>query len=197
VAIALAAVQGLAALAPAGPGPLACRLGGALGAPRPAAAGGEHGQMLPALTFEDQEGRRLDLAGLRGRVVVVVYGGRSGVDHHVAWGKQIDGDLRAQGVYRLEEDAARRPVQILAVAQMGGIPERFRALLRAVLRPRVERGYSLWLDWDDRMSALFGARDPDSTVVVADREGRVRLVVWGKPEGAARQAVSELLDRLR
>jgi hypothetical protein len=130
-------------------------------------------------------------------VVVVVYGGRSGVDHHVAWGKRIDQDLRAHGVYRLEDDPARRPVHILAVAQMGGIPERFRGMLRALLRPRVERGYSLWLDWEDRMSALFGARDPDSTVVVADREGRVRLVVWGKPEGVPWQAVSELLHRLR
>lgn len=155
-----------------------------------------HPAALPPVSFEDQEGRTLDLAALRGRVAVIVYGRRAGLEHHVQWGKRVDGDLRARGVYRLEDAPEARPVQILAVAQMGGIPEPFRPMLRAVLRGRVERGYSLWLDWDDRMSALFGARESASTVVVVDRAGAVRLVVSGPPDGEPYRAVGELLAHL-
>ena len=73
---------------------------------------------------------------------------------------------------------------------------RFRPMLRSLLRPHVEKGHSLWLDWDDLMSRLFGANEPASTVVVADRQGAVRLVVSGSPEGPVYQAVSELLRSL-
>jgi hypothetical protein len=151
---------------------------------------------LPSLVFEDQEERKLDLDGLRGRTVVVVYGGRAGVEHHVAWGKRLDATLRARGVYRAEDPPRSRPVEILAVAQMGNAPKPVRGLVRALLRQKVEAGYSLWLDWDDAMSRLFGDNDPASTVVVADREGVVHLVVAGLPDGQPWEAVTAVLARL-
>lgn len=163
-------------------------------APAGAAA---HPAALPAASFEDQEGRTLDLADLRGRVAVIVYGRRAGLDDHVRWGRRLDADLRARGVYRAEDAPETRPVQILALAQMGGIPDVFRPMLRGILRQHVERPHSLWLDWDDRMSAAFGARDAASTVVVVDPAGRVRLVVSGPPDGEPYRAVRDLLARLR
>jgi hypothetical protein len=154
-----------------------------------APAGGQP-SILPVASFQDQDGRRLDLAALRGQVVVIVYGGRSGLEQHVAWGKRLDGEMRRY-------PPRSRPVQILALAQMGGIPEAFHSLLRTAIRPHVESGHSLWLDWHDRMSTLFGAHDPASTVVVADAQGVVHLVVSGPPEGEPYRAVVELLQRLR
>jgi hypothetical protein len=151
---------------------------------------------LPDLAWQDQEGRALQLASLRGRVVVIVYGGRAGVEEHSAWGKRLDAELRGRGVYRAEDPESGRPVRILAVAEMGGIPEAFRGLIRSAVRPGVEKGYSLWLDWDDRMKQLFGSHDPHSTVLVADREGAVRLVVGGPPTGAPLQAVLDLLRQV-
>jgi hypothetical protein len=152
---------------------------------------------LPSVALEDQEGRLLHLDALRGRVVVVVYGRREGAEDHVRWGRQLDAWLRARGIYRPDDAPAGRPVQILALAQMGGIPRALRPVLQAVLRQRVAPAHSLWLDWDDAMSAHFGAHARLSTVVVADPGGRVRLVVTHRPEGAAWEAVVDLLDRLR
>jgi hypothetical protein len=154
-----------------------------------APAGGQP-SMLPVASFQDQDGRHLDLAALRGQVVVIVYGGRSGVEQHVAWGKRLDAEMR-------HYPPLSHPVQILAFAQMGGIPEAFRSVLRRAIRPHVESGYSLWLDWNDHMSTLFGVHDPASTVVVADTRGAVRLVVSGSPEGEAYRAVNGVLRRLR
>jgi hypothetical protein len=151
---------------------------------------------LPDLTFQDQEGQALQLSSLRDRVVIIVYGGRGGVEEHSAWGKRLDAELRQRGVYRAEDAEADRPVRILAVAQMGGIPETFRPLIRAAVRPGVEKGYSLWLDWEDRMTRAFGAHEPHSTVIVADREGAVLLVVGGAPTGAPLQRVLDLLRKL-
>lgn len=151
---------------------------------------------LPELTLQDQEGRTLQFAALRGRVAIIVYGGRAGVEEHSAWGKRLDAELRQRGVYRADDAEAERPVRILAVAEMGGIPEAFRGMIRAGVRPGVEKGYSLWLDWEDRMTRAFGAHEPHSTVLVADREGAVLLVVGGPPTGAPLQAVVDLLKRL-
>jgi hypothetical protein len=163
--------------------------GGSVAAARPAS--------LPAATFEDQGGKTLRLEGLRGRIVVIVYGGRSGLDHHVTWGRRLDVELRDRGVYRVEDSPHERPVVILAVAQMGGIPGPFRGMLQRYLRQHVEKGFSLWLDWEDLLKTQFGANEPVSTVVVADAEGSVRLVVSGPPTGAPYDAVSELLRTLR
>jgi hypothetical protein len=151
---------------------------------------------LPELILQDQEGRTLQFAALRGRVAIIVYGGRAGVEEHSAWGKRLDAELRQRGVYRAEDAEAERPVRILAVAEMGGIPEAFRGLIRTAVRPGVEKSYSLWLDWEDRMTRAFGAHEPHSTVLVADREGTVLLVVGGPPSGAQLQAVLDLLRRL-
>ena len=152
--------------------------------------------VLPELALQDQEGRTLRFAALRGRAVIVVYGGRAGVEEHAVWGKRLDAELRRRGVYRAEDPEAARPVRILAVAQLGGIPEVFRGLIRTAIRPSVEKGYSLWLDWEDRMARAFGAHEPHSTVLVADREGAVRLVVGGPPAGASLQAVFDLLGEV-
>ena len=159
----------------------------------PAAAGST---ALPELTLQDQEGRTLQFAALRGRVVIIVYGGRAGVEEHSAWGKRLDGELRQRGVYRAEDAEAERPVRILAVAQMGGIPETFRPLIRRAVQSGVEKGYSLWLDWEERMTRAFGAHEPHSTVLVADREGAVLSVVGGPPTGTPLQNVLDLLRKL-
>jgi len=151
---------------------------------------------LPAASFQDQEGRTLSLEALQGRVVVIVYGTRAGIPHHLSWGQRLDADLRALGVYRAEDAMHERPVQILALAQMGGIPEAFRGIIRAFVRDRTPKGHSLWLDWEDRMSALFGIHESASTVLVADRDGSVRLVVSGLPEGEPYRKVTELLRQL-
>ena len=72
----------------------------------------------------------------------------------------------------------------------------FRALIRKALSGHVEAGHSLWLDWEDLMSARFGSREPASNVVVADQSGAVRLVVSGNPEGEPYRAVADLVLRL-
>ena len=125
-----------------------------------------------------------------------MYGGRAGLDSHKAWGQRLDQDLRNRGIYTLDQPAGARPVRILALAQMGNIPLPFRALIRKALSGHVEAGHSLWLDWEDLMSARFGSREPASSVVVADQGGVVRLVVSGSPEGEAYRAVTDLVLRL-
>jgi hypothetical protein len=146
---------------------------------------------LPPLVLQDQESRRLELAELRGRVVVIVYGTRARVDDHIAWGRRLERALVARGAYAAAQAHEHRPVRILALAQMGGVPSPFRGLIRTALRPHVPEDFSLWLDWDDRMSALFGARGPQSSVVVADRAGRVHLVTAEAPSDAAVARVAE------
>jgi hypothetical protein len=60
----------------------------------------------------------------------------------------------------------------------------------------VETGYSLWLDWEGELSRLFGDHDPASTVVVADRDGSVQLVVAGLPDGQPWEQVTAVPARL-
>jgi hypothetical protein len=152
--------------------------------------------VLPTLTFQDQDGQTLHVDTLRGRVIVIVYGTRDGVDHHTEWGRRLHGEMIGQGVYRGEDPPDRRPVQILAVAQMGGIPPAFRTVIRSFVRGHIPAGFSLYLDWEDRMSALFGAHRSLSTVVVSGRDGTVRLVTTGLPKDETFRAVVEMIRRL-
>jgi hypothetical protein len=152
---------------------------------------------LPSLTLHDQEGRRLDLRDLRGRVVVIVYGTRDRVDEHIGWGRRLEQAMIAHGAYRATDAVGDRPVRILALAQMGGIPSGFRAIIRTVVRQHTPADFSLWLDWDDRMRADFGDGGAASSVVVADRASRVRLVTTEPPNDAAiAQVVNVVLPLL-
>jgi hypothetical protein len=151
---------------------------------------------LPPLALQDQESRRLELGDLRGRVVVIVYGTRARVDDHIAWGQRVDRALIARGAYRATAPSEQRPVSILALAQMGGVPSGFRALVRTVVRQHVPEDFSLWLDWDDRMTALFGGAGAQSSVVVADRTGRVQLVTSEAPTEPAVERVAGVVVQL-
>jgi hypothetical protein len=91
----------------------------------------------------------------------------------------------AHGAYRGTDPLADRAVRILALAQMGGVPSAFRTIVRTAVRPHIPADFSLWLDWDDRMRALFGDGGTASSVVVADRAGRVRLATTKPPSDAA------------
>lgn len=152
--------------------------------------------VLPALMFQDQEGNTLDLGDLRGRVVVIVYGTRDGIGHHSEWGRRLHGEMIGHGVYRADDPPERRPVRILAMAQMGGIPSPFRTVIRTFVRGHTPAGFSLYLDWDDRLSGLFGAHGSLSTVVVGDRDGGVRLVTTGLPRDETLRVVVETIRRL-
>jgi hypothetical protein len=161
-----------------------------------AVGGADPPASLPALSLEDQDGNALHLAELRGRVVVIVYGARDGRDHHVEWGRRLHGEMIDRGLYRADDPPAQRPVRILAVAEMGGIPSAFRSVIRGLLRDHVPPGFSLYLDWEDRMSALFGAHRSLSTVVVGDRDGGVRLVTVGRPRDDMLRSIVEMVQRL-
>jgi hypothetical protein len=157
-----------------------------------AAPGRAPAAVLPPLVFEDQHGRRLELAALRGDVAVIVYGGRSALDDSIAWGRRVAAELRARNA--TAGDPADR---VVAVAQMGGIPPAFRGLLRAMVRERTPPDFSLYLDWDDRLGAAFGAMPATSTVVVTDRDLGVRAVVSGRPEGAPWAVVAAAIQAVR
>jgi hypothetical protein len=161
-----------------------------------AVGGAEAPAALPVLSLQDQDGKTVRLEALRGRVVVIVYGTRDGVDQHTEWGRRLHGEMIGQGVYRDEDPPDRRPVQILAVAQMGGIPPPFRTVIRTVVRSHIPAGFSLYLDWEDRMSGLFGAHRSLSTVVVSGRDGVVRLVTTGSPKDEMFGVVVETIRRL-
>jgi hypothetical protein len=103
----------------------------------------------------------------------------------------------AHGAYRAADVAEDRPVRILALAQMGGVPSPFRAIIRAAVRQHTPADFSLWLDWDDRMRAHFGDGGAASSVVVADRESRVRLVTTEPPNDATLAHVVGLVLGLR
>jgi hypothetical protein len=141
--------------------------------------------VLPSLSLQDQEGRRLHLRDLRGRVVIIVYGTRERVDEHIAWGRRLESAMIAHGAYRATDAPEDRPVRILALAQMGGVPSSFRTIVRTVVRQYTPGDFSLWLDWDDRMRAHFGDGGAVSSILVTDRASRVRLMTTEPSNDAA------------
>jgi hypothetical protein len=160
------------------------------------------------LVLEDQFGKRQELAGHRGAVVVLVYGDRGGTDacrelgeklhvlfHPTAAG-QPPAKARAAPVAPLPGFAKSPDVLVVPVAVPGKVPEVVRDLLRTQIK-LASPDVPVWLDFAGVMEKEFGLRAGQTNLAVFDAQGRLRLKVNGTADKATLEKLLQTLQDLR
>jgi hypothetical protein len=160
------------------------------------------------LTLEDQFGRKQELAGLRGEVVVLVYGDRKGTDAcrdlgeklHVLFHPTAAGQspTKARGApvvpLRGVPAGKRSPnVVVIPVAAAGSVPGVVKDLIRTQIK-RASPEVPVWLDFSGVMAKDYGLRAGQPNVAVFDAAGRLRLKINGTPD---EKAVGQLLQTIQ
>jgi len=163
------------------------------------------------LTFEDQFEATNKVADHKGKVLILVYGDRKGIEasrelgaklhvlfHPTAEGKSAK-DAKAAPVAALDgvPNGTKSPdVAVVPVACCGSVPGPIKALVRSSLK-KDAADVPVWLDFGTTMADKFGMRDGEPNVVVIDAEGRLRLKVNGKPDKETLQKVLQTAQNLR
>jgi hypothetical protein len=163
------------------------------------------------LVLEDQFERKADLADLRGRVVILVFGDRKGLDAcrtlgeqlHVCWHPdakgQPPGKARAAAVVPLDglkPGQVSPEVIVVPVACCGKVP----AAIRPTVSKQIAKGSPdvvVWLDYAETMKGMFGLTAGETNVAVIDAAGRLRLKHNGPIEQPAMDHLVKTVQQLR
>ena len=178
----------------------------------PAAMPAKPADPQPAnLVLEDQFDRKVDLADLRGSVVVLVYGDRKGTDAcrtlgeqlHVTWHPEAKGQPAMKAAAApvvplpdLSPGQASPNVVVVPVACCGKVPGAIRGAIRGQMAKAVPDAV-VWLDFADAMKDAFGLTAGEPNVAVFDAAGRLRMKVNGTPDAAALDRLTKNVQGLR
>ncbi len=163
------------------------------------------------ITMEDQFETKNSVADHKGKVLILVYGDRKGIDasrelgstlhvlfHPTAEGKSAK-DARKAPVVALEgipNDKASPEVNVIPVAACAGVPGPIKGLIRKALA-KDAADTPVWIDFDGVMAEKFTMREGEPNLVLIDAEGRLRLKVNGKPDKETMQKVLQTAQNLR
>jgi predicted transcriptional regulator len=163
------------------------------------------------LAMEDQFEKVQSLAAHKGKVVILVYGDRSGTEssrelgtklhvlfHPTAAG-QTPAKARLAPVAPLAGLAAGKSapdVAVVPVACAGKVPGPVKGLIRASLKKDASET-PVWLDLEGVMAEKFGLREGEPNLVVFDAEGRLRLKINGTPDRATFEKLLQTTQNLR
>jgi hypothetical protein len=163
------------------------------------------------LALEDQFDRKVDLADLRGSVVILVFGDRKGTDTcralgeqlHVCWHPDAKGQPPAQAqkapvlpLPGLKPGQVAPNVVVVPVACCGKPP----AAIRGAITKQIAKGSPdvvVWLDFADTMKGLFGLTPGEANVAVIDTQGVARMKLNGVIDQPAMDKLVKAVQAIR
>ena len=163
------------------------------------------------LAMEDQFEAKNSVADHKGKVLILVYGDRDGIDasrelgsklhmlfHPSAEGKSAK-EAKAAPVAALEGVEKGKPspdVAVVPVACCGKVPDVVKGFVRGGLK-KDAADTAVWLDFGTTMKDKFGMTAKEPNLVVIDAQGRLRLKVNGTPDKETLQKVLQTAQNLR
>jgi hypothetical protein len=159
-------------------------------------------------TFEDQFDNKPELSSLRGKVAVLVYGDRKGMEACREFGQALHVAFHPTAKGLKPSEAAKQPVltltgaksspgvAVVPIATCGKVPN----VVRTVIRAQVKKGapdVPVWLDFDETMVKHFGQTSGEVNVAVFDAKGRYRHVVNGSLDTKKQTELMQLIQTLR
>jgi len=163
------------------------------------------------LMLEDQFEAKNSVADHKGKVLILVYGDRKGLDAsrdlgsklHVMFHPSADGktakEAKAAPVDPLpgvEKGKTSPDVAVVPVACCGKVPGLIQGTIRGALK-KDAADTPVWLDFGSTMKDKFGLTEGEPNLVVIDAQGRLRLKVNGNPDKETLQKVLQTTQNLR
>ncbi len=163
------------------------------------------------LSFEDQFEQKRNLSDLRGKVVIVVYGDRSGIESSRELGEKLHVLFHPTAKGLTPEKAKLAPVAALAgvvegkaspdvvivpVACAGAVPGPIKALIRRGLKKDAAET-PVWIDFGTVMAEKFTLKEGQPNVAVFDAGGILRMKLNGTPDKASYEKLLQTTQNLR
>ena len=163
------------------------------------------------LSFEDQFEQKRNLSDLRGKVVIVVYGDRGGIESSRELGEKLHVLFHPTAKGLTPEKAKLAPVATLAgvadgkaspdvvivpVACAGAVPGPIKALIRRGLKKDAAET-PVWIDFGTVMADKFTLKEGQANVAVFDAGGHLRMKLNGTPDKASYEKLLQTTQNLR
>ncbi len=163
------------------------------------------------LSFEDQFERKHSVADLRGKVVILVYGDRHGIEASRELGEKLHVVFHPTAKGQTPEKAKAAPVTalpgvtagkdspdvvVVPVACAGQVPGPIKTLIRLGLKKDAAET-PVWIDFGTAMADKFTVKESQPNLVVIDARGYLRLKVNGTPDKATYEKILQTTQNLR
>jgi hypothetical protein len=163
------------------------------------------------LMLEDQFERKVNIADLRGSVVILVFGDRKGTDAcrtlgeqlHVYWHPTAKDQPPAKARFApvvplegLKPGQVSPDVIVVPVACCGKVPTG----IRPTISKQIAKGSPdvvVWLDYTDTMKTMFGLTAGETNVAVIDASGRLRMKHNGTIDQPTMDKLVKMVQDLR
>ena len=163
------------------------------------------------LNFEDQFEQKRSLADLRGKVVILVYGDRGGIEASRELGEKLHVLFHPKAAGQTPEKAKLAPVialpgvaegkespevVVVPVACAGAVPGAIKGLIRRGLKKDAAET-PVWIDFGTVMADKFAIMEGQANLAIFDAGGHLRLKVNGTPDKATYDKVLQTTQNLR
>ena len=163
------------------------------------------------LAFEDQFEVTNKVADHKGKVLILVYGDRQGIESCRALGEKLHVLFHPTAEGKTAKEAKAAPVApldglpkgakspdvaVVPVACCGKVPGLVQGVVRSALK-KDAADTPVWLDFGTTMADTFGLRDGEPNIAIIDADGRLRLKVNGTPTKELWEKVLQTTQNLR
>ncbi len=163
------------------------------------------------LSFEDQFETKHSISDFKGKVVILVYGDRTGIEASKELGEKLHvvfhptakgltpGNAKLAPVAALPgvaEGKVSPEVVVVPVACAGSVPGPIKTLIRRGLKKDAAET-PVWIDFGSAMADKFAMKEGQPNVVVLDANGFLRLKVNGNPDKATYDKILQTTQKLR
>ncbi len=163
------------------------------------------------LAFEDQFEQKHNLGDLKGKVVILVYGDRNGIEASKELGEKLHVLFHPTAAGLTPDKARLAPVValpgivagqespdvvVVPVACAGSVPGPIKMLIRKGLK-KDAADTPVWLDFGTVMADKFTVKESQPNLVVIDAAGYLRLKVNGTPDKATYEKLLQTTQNLR
>jgi len=149
------------------------------------------GKAAPDFLVVSGDDQRLSLDMLRGRVVVLFYESRHALEKNFPLKKELT------RIYQAQPASLRRDVFPLVVIDCSEASRTTAPIWKSKLTQSSRReGFTIYGDWDRKMSTDYRMKPADSNFLIIDQEGIVRYAASGKVDPQHFTPITELIFAL-
>ncbi len=163
------------------------------------------------LSVEDQFEAKHSVADFKGKVVILVYGDRNGIEASRELGEKLHVAFHPTAKGLTPEKAKLAPVAalpgiaegkvspevvVVPVACAGSVPGPIKTLIRRGLKKDAAET-PVWIDFGTAMADKFAMKEGQPNIAVLDADGYLRLKVNGTPDKATYDKILQTTQNLR